>query len=62
MSIMLKSNASSSEADRLSDAELLGQMNVMVFAGLETTTAAVGRTLYMLVKHPDIQERLRALP
>ncbi|OJA10045.1 hypothetical protein AZE42_07690 [Rhizopogon vesiculosus] len=60
MSIMLKSNASSSEADRLSDAELLGQMNVMIFAGLETTTAAVGRTLYMLAKHPHIQERLRA--
>ncbi|OJA16324.1 hypothetical protein AZE42_08377 [Rhizopogon vesiculosus] len=60
MSIMLKSNASSSEADRLSDAELLGQMNVMIFAGLETTTAAVGRALYMLAKHPHIQERLRA--
>ncbi|OJA08679.1 hypothetical protein AZE42_01173 [Rhizopogon vesiculosus] len=60
MSIMLESNASSSEADRLSDAELLGQMNVMIFAGLETTTAAVGRVLYMLAKHPHIQERLRA--
>ncbi|KAG2036047.1 cytochrome P450 [Suillus americanus] len=60
MSIMLRANASSSEADRLSDTELLGQMNVMIFAGLETTTVAVARALYMLAKHPHIQEQLRA--
>ncbi|KAG1723804.1 cytochrome P450 [Suillus lakei] len=60
MSIMLRANASSSEGDRLSDAELLGQMNVMVFAGLETTTAAVARALYKLAKHPHVQEQLRA--
>ncbi|KAG2352079.1 cytochrome P450 [Suillus spraguei] len=60
MSIMLKANASSAEGDRLSDAELLGQMNVMIFAGLETTTAAVARTLYMLAMHPHVQQQLRA--
>ncbi|OAX34745.1 cytochrome P450 [Rhizopogon vinicolor AM-OR11-026] len=60
MSIMIKSNASSSEADRLSDAELLGQMNVMIFAGFETTTAAVARALHMLAMHPHVQEQLRA--
>ncbi|KAG2121145.1 cytochrome P450 [Suillus cothurnatus] len=60
MSIMLKANASSTEGNRLSDAELLGQMNVMIFAGLETTTAAVARALYMLAKHPDVQQQLRA--
>lgn len=59
MSIMLRANASSSEVDKLSDTELLGQMNVMIFAGLETTTAAVARALYMLAKHPHIQEQLR---
>ncbi|KAG2345549.1 cytochrome P450 [Suillus weaverae] len=59
MSIMLKANASSAEGDRLSDAELLGQMNVMIFAGLETTTAAVARVLYMLAKHPHVQQQLR---
>jgi cytochrome P450 len=31
----------------------------MIFAGLETTTAAVGRALYMLAKHPHVQTRLR---
>lgn len=60
MSIMLKANASSAEGDRLSDVELLGQMNVMIFAGLETTTAAVARALYMLAKHPHVQQQLRA--
>ncbi|KAG1734666.1 cytochrome P450 [Suillus paluster] len=60
MSIMLKANASSSEADRLTDAELLGQINVMTFAGVDTTTAAVARALYMLAKHPHVQEQLRA--
>ncbi|KAG1734665.1 cytochrome P450 [Suillus paluster] len=59
MSIMLKANASSSEADRLSDAELVGQVNVMIFAGLETTTAAVARALYMVAKHPHVQAQLR---
>jgi cytochrome P450 len=59
MSIMLRANTSSSEVDRLSDTELLGQMNVMIFAGLETTTVAVARALYMLAKHPHIQEQLR---
>ncbi|KAG2036791.1 cytochrome P450 [Suillus americanus] len=60
MSIMLRANASSTEGDRLSDAELLGQMNVMIFAGLETTSAAVARALYMLAKHPHVQQQLRA--
>jgi cytochrome P450 len=32
----------------------------MIFAGLETTTAAVARALYMLAKHPDVQQQLRA--
>ncbi|KAG0707374.1 cytochrome P450 [Suillus ampliporus] len=61
MSIMLKANASSSEADRLSDAELLGQMNIMVFAGVDTTTAAVARALYMLAKHPDRRSAMLSL-
>ncbi|KAG1812770.1 cytochrome P450 [Suillus subaureus] len=60
MSIMLKANASSAEGDRLSDIELLGQMNVMIFAGLETMTAAVACALYMLAKHPHVQQQLRA--
>lgn len=72
----VRANASSSEVDRLSDTELLGQMksvlvvslwlnltsqsnSVMIFAGLETTTAALSRALYMLAKHPQVQDQLR---
>lgn len=59
MDIMLKANALSSNAERLTDAELLGQMNVMVFAGLDTTTSALARCIYLLAQHSDTQARLR---
>ncbi|KAG0708663.1 cytochrome P450 [Suillus ampliporus] len=60
MDIMLKANSRSSNTDRLTDAELFGQMNVMVFAGLDTTTAALARCIYLLSKNPHIQARLRS--
>ncbi|KAF8875068.1 cytochrome P450 [Infundibulicybe gibba] len=59
MSIMLKANASSSDADRLTDEELLGQMSTIIFAGFETTTTAICRILYILARQPEIQARLR---
>ncbi|KAG2153237.1 cytochrome P450, partial [Suillus clintonianus] len=60
MDIMLKANAMSSNAERLTDAELLGQMNVMVFAGLDTTTSALARCIYLLAQHSGAQARLRS--
>ncbi|OCH89654.1 cytochrome P450 [Obba rivulosa] len=62
MSIMLEANVCSDDTDRLSDAELLGQINfisTIVFAGLETTTIAIHRILYILASKPDVQARLR---
>jgi len=59
MDIMLKANSASSSSERLADAELLGQMNVMVFAGLDTTTSALSRCVYLLAKNPHAQARLR---
>ncbi|KAL7728451.1 hypothetical protein ACLKA6_005210 [Drosophila palustris] len=53
----------------LLDALLLGQLNrqqirdeinTFVFAGVDTTTAAMGFVLYALAKHPAVQERLHA--
>jgi cytochrome P450 len=32
----------------------------MVFAGLDTTTAALARCVYLLAKHPRAQARLRS--
>lgn len=60
MDIMLKANSVSSSSERLADAELLGQMNVMVFAGLDTTTSALSRCVYLLAKNPLAQARLRS--
>ncbi|KAF9223682.1 cytochrome P450 [Gyrodon lividus] len=60
MSIMLKANTSSSDADRLTDAELLGQMNTVIFAAFETPTSAMGRIFWILASKPDVQVRLRS--
>ncbi|KAG2078916.1 cytochrome P450 [Suillus decipiens] len=60
MDIMLKANSASSSSEQLTDAELLGQMNVMVFAGLDTTTSALSRCIYLLAKNPLTQARLRS--
>lgn len=60
MSIMLRANASSSNDDRLTDSELLGQMNTIIFAGFETTTSAICRILWILAEKQDVQARLRS--
>ncbi|OCH90422.1 cytochrome P450 [Obba rivulosa] len=60
MSIMLKANASSDDADRLTDEELLGQVNTIIFAGFETTTIAVCRMLYILASKLEVQAKLRS--
>ncbi|KAF8558177.1 cytochrome P450 [Imleria badia] len=60
MSIMLKANMSSSDAERLTDEELLGQMNTIIFAGFETTATAVCRILWILASRPAVQARLRS--
>ncbi|KAG1854210.1 cytochrome P450 [Suillus subalutaceus] len=60
MDIMLKANVVSSNTERLTDEELLGQMNVMVFAGLDTTTSVLARCIYLLAQHSGAQARLRS--
>ncbi|KAG0694944.1 cytochrome P450 [Suillus ampliporus] len=60
MNIMLKANSASSSSEQLTDAELLGQMNVMVFAGLDSTTSALSHCVYLLAENPLAQARLRS--
>ncbi|THG96245.1 hypothetical protein EW026_g5553 [Hermanssonia centrifuga] len=59
MSILLNANMHSTESDRLTDEELVAQMSTMLFAGTDTTSNALARTLHLLSIHPDVQERLR---
>ncbi|KAG1751445.1 cytochrome P450, partial [Suillus paluster] len=60
MNIMLKANSATSSSEQLTDAELLGQTNVVVLGGLETTTFALSCCVYLLAKNPLAQARLRS--
>nr|BED42991.1 cytochrome P450 monooxygenase [Trametes versicolor] len=60
MSILLKANMLASEADRLSDEELIAQMSTFILAGMDTTANSLTRILHVLAEHPAEQEKLRA--
>jgi cytochrome P450 len=45
---------------RVSDDDILHNINTFMFAGSDTTSLAVTWTLLLLAKHPLIQDRLRA--
>jgi len=59
ISILLKANMSASEDDRMSKEEILGQMNTLTFAALDTTSGALARTLHLLSTNLDVQSKLR---
>ncbi|KAF9448806.1 cytochrome P450 [Macrolepiota fuliginosa MF-IS2] len=63
ISILMKANVTASKQDQLSDEEVLGQvseqMTTFVFAGMDTTSSALSRTLWLLATHQDVQQRLR---
>ncbi|GFT45369.1 cytochrome P450 3A41 [Nephila pilipes] len=42
----------------LTDEEIIANAYVFLLAGYETTATALAFTFYLLIKHPDIQERL----
>ncbi|GLB40488.1 putative cytochrome P450 family protein [Lyophyllum shimeji] len=60
MSILMKANLAATEGDQLPDKEVLGQMSTFIFAATDTTSNALSRILYLLAKHPEVQDRLRA--
>ncbi|CCM05747.1 uncharacterized protein FIBRA_07979 [Fibroporia radiculosa] len=60
MSILMRANASTSEADRLPEDEIIAQMSTLVFAATDTTSNTLSRILQILAEHPDVQEKLRA--
>lgn len=43
------------------DVDLFGEMATHLFAGFDTTAAAISWSLYLLALNPDLQERLRDL-
>ena len=60
--IIVKSNLSTdiSPNQRISDEEILHNVNTFLFAGSDTTSLALTWTFYLLAAVPSIQERLRA--
>ncbi|KAI0365076.1 cytochrome P450 [Pilatotrama ljubarskyi] len=59
MSILVKANASESEATRLSHQEIVSQMRTILLAGQETTSNTLSWAFMELAKQPHIQSRLR---
>ncbi|KAI0268696.1 cytochrome-450 hydroxylase [Gloeopeniophorella convolvens] len=61
LSLLLKSNASTDipPEQRISDDDILHNINTFMFAGSDTTSLAVTWTLLLLAKFPSIQDRLR---
>ncbi|PPR03891.1 hypothetical protein CVT24_008122 [Panaeolus cyanescens] len=60
LSILIKQNLDAPEEDKLTEEEIYGQISTFTFAGLDTTSNALSRTLWLLAKHPDVQSRLRS--
>lgn len=58
---MMRSNMSHdiTEAERMTDSELLGQLTTLLLAGHETTSTLLCWTLLMLARHPATQTKLR---
>jgi cytochrome P450 len=52
--------ASEEEGDRLSEAELLSMIILLIFAGHETTSNLIATGTMMLLDHPDQLEKLKA--
>ncbi|RDB17349.1 hypothetical protein Hypma_001992 [Hypsizygus marmoreus] len=57
LTTLLKANAV--DKDRMTEAEVIGNVRALVFAALDTTSSALSATLHMLAKNPDAQQRLR---
>ncbi|PPQ88841.1 hypothetical protein CVT25_010440 [Psilocybe cyanescens] len=59
LSILIRENMQASEADRLPEEEVLGQMSTFIFAATDTTSGALARLFHLLSMHQDVQEKLR---
>ncbi|KAI0955822.1 hypothetical protein AcV7_006385 [Taiwanofungus camphoratus] len=59
MSLLIRANRASSLEDKLPEDQLIAQMSSLIFAGMDTTSNALSRTLHILAQRPDVQERLR---
>ncbi|KAJ3969864.1 cytochrome P450 [Lentinula raphanica] len=59
ISVLMKENMKASQEDQLGEEEVIGQMTTLLFAATDTTSSALSRLLFLLAKHPEVQEKLR---
>ncbi|PFH50017.1 hypothetical protein AMATHDRAFT_146368 [Amanita thiersii Skay4041] len=61
LSLLLQSNLSSDlpPEQRISDGDILNNINTFMFAGSDTSSLTLTWTLYLLAQHPSVQDRLR---
>ncbi|KAH9989062.1 cytochrome P450 [Russula compacta] len=60
ISVLLRANASENPEDKLTDSEVIDQINTLLFAGHETSANSLSWYLWEIAKHPESQERVRA--
>ncbi|CAE6364065.1 unnamed protein product [Rhizoctonia solani] len=59
MTALLRHNVMAAPQDRMADEEVLAQVNGLAFAGNDSTSSALSRTIDLLAKHQDVQTKLR---
>ncbi|KAJ1301292.1 hypothetical protein OPQ81_003696 [Rhizoctonia solani] len=59
MTALLRQNLVVSPQDQMSDEEVLAQVNGLTFAGHDTTSSALCRTINLLAEHQEVQAKLR---
>ncbi|KAG9127185.1 cytochrome P450-dit2 [Ceratobasidium sp. 392] len=57
--LMLQANEKANEEDKISEEEMIGQINTLIFAGHDTASGTIACVLQMLAEHPKIQTELR---
>ncbi|KAH7325259.1 cytochrome P450 [Rhizoctonia solani] len=60
ISMLLKQNEVVSPEEQMTEEEILAQVNGLIFAGHDTTSGGLARTLHLLAQYPDVQAQLRA--
>ncbi|KAJ1308099.1 hypothetical protein OPQ81_002162 [Rhizoctonia solani] len=59
ISMLLKQNEVVPPEEQMTEEEILSQVNGLIFAGHDTTSGGLARTLHLLAQHPDVQDKLR---
>ncbi|EPS94486.1 hypothetical protein FOMPIDRAFT_40741 [Fomitopsis schrenkii] len=59
LSLLMRANMAASEADKLSEDEVIAQMSLILFAATDTTSNSTARTLERLAQNEGVQARLR---